>query len=285
MRRCQDSPVTASIGICVLKNLFPANAVGLNTVNRLAHKTAFQMLRKKFPAQNAQIVNAMPQSMWRDYFHTRSHVEFGKLAGSLGRLPSHVEANTRALFELFAQYDVKATFFFLGWVAERFQELWEARDLDLAETGCSTATGIVRVQAFSSQEFWDDTYRSRSVLGGCHTEKAVFGYRAPNFSINDSVPWSLSDSGRAGICMTPAFSRSVMDYTEITARYGSLIWFVQTCLNCRLRPGGFCIIISPSAVALTCKEILPFELMKNGICGRLTRDACAGDNVQSRKIL
>src|SRR5271166_1588587 len=51
--------------------------------------------------------------------------------------PTHVEANTFALFELFARYRVHATFFFMGWVAERFPQL-------VAPPGVSDVIGRVQ---------------------------------------------------------------------------------------------------------------------------------------------
>jgi polysaccharide deacetylase family protein (PEP-CTERM system associated) len=41
----------------------------------------------------------------------------------------------------------------------------------------------------TSQEFWDDSYRARNVIEDA-AGATVRGYRAPNFSINDSVPWA-----------------------------------------------------------------------------------------------
>lgn len=100
----------------------------------------------------------------------------------------HVEANTNVLFELFAQYQVRATFFFLGWVAERFpQVVRQAHELG-HEVGCHSYWHHP-VFRMSPDEFKQDTYRARNVIQDA-TGAPVRGYRAPNFSINQSVPWA-----------------------------------------------------------------------------------------------
>src|SRR5271167_1519058 len=100
----------------------------------------------------------------------------------------HVEANTSALFELFARYDVPATFFFMGWIAERFPQ-WARRAHELGhEVGCHSYWHHP-VFRMSAKEFREDTYRARNVIQDA-IGASVRGYRAPNFSINESVPWA-----------------------------------------------------------------------------------------------
>lgn len=104
--------------------------------------------------------------------------------------PSHVEANTNALFELFAQYEVRATFFFMGWVAERFPQVVRLAHELGHEVGCHSYWHHP-VFEMSVGEFREDTYRARNVIQDA-TGAPVKGYRAPNFSINGSVPWAYS---------------------------------------------------------------------------------------------
>jgi polysaccharide deacetylase family protein (PEP-CTERM system associated) len=122
-----------------------------------------------------------------DYFQTEAMSAVAPRK-NWGSFPSRVESNTRALFDLFAEFDVRATFFFLGWVAERFPGLVrEARDLG-HEVGCHSYWHHP-VFRMTSKEFWEDTYRAKEAIESA-TGEAVAGYRAPNFSINDSVPWA-----------------------------------------------------------------------------------------------
>src|SRR5271165_376156 len=104
--------------------------------------------------------------------------------------PPHVEANTYALFELFARYQVHATFFFLGWIAERFPQIVRTAHELGHEVGCHSYWHHP-VFRMSSEGFREDTYRARNVIQDA-TGAAVKGYRAPNFSINQSVPWAYS---------------------------------------------------------------------------------------------
>ncbi len=124
-----------------------------------------------------------------DYFQTEAMSSVAPRK-NWGSFPSRVESSTRALLDLFAEFDVKATFFFLGWVAERFPAIVrETRDLG-HEIGCHSYWHHP-VFRMTSKEFWEDTYRAKETIEDA-TGEAVVGYRAPNFSINSSVPWAYS---------------------------------------------------------------------------------------------
>ncbi len=105
------------------------------------------------------------------------------------RLESRVEQNTLRLGELLAYAETKATFFVLGWVAERHPGLVKA----LAKQGHEIAShgyGHELVANQTESEFRDDVRRSKCILEEL-TGKMVFGYRAPSFSITDRTPWAL----------------------------------------------------------------------------------------------
>ena len=69
-------------------------------------------------------LNAMTVDV-EDYFHVQAFA--GVVARpDWERYPSRVERNTLRLLEIFAQSQVRATFFVLGWVAERFPGLVQA---------------------------------------------------------------------------------------------------------------------------------------------------------------
>jgi polysaccharide deacetylase family protein (PEP-CTERM system associated) len=103
-------------------------------------------------------------------------------------LPRRVERNTDRLLGILAESGVKATFFILGWVAERHPELVRrvvAEGHELASHG----SGHVRVDRQSPEEFRHDVRRSKQLLedlGGV----AVRGYRAPTFSIGGGSKWA-----------------------------------------------------------------------------------------------
>jgi polysaccharide deacetylase family protein (PEP-CTERM system associated) len=106
-----------------------------------------------------------------------------------GQLESRVEQNTLRLAELLAHFETKATFFVLGWVAERHPGLVKA----LAKQGHEIAShgyGHELVTSQTEREFRDDVRRSKHILEDL-TGGMVFGYRAPSFSITDRTPWAL----------------------------------------------------------------------------------------------
>ena len=111
-------------------------------------------------------------------------------------LPCRVEANTDAVLALFADADVKATFFTLGWVASRYPALIR-RIADAGHEVASHGWGHDRVFTMTSEQFANDLTRTRRTLedaGGA----MVTGYRAPSFSIDKRTPWAhqvLADQG------------------------------------------------------------------------------------------
>ena len=111
-------------------------------------------------------------------------------------LPCRVEANTDAVLALFAEADVKATFFTLGWVASRYPALIR-RIADAGHEVASHGWGHDRVFTMTSEQFANDLVRTRRTLehaGGV----MVTGYRAPSFSIDKRTPWAhqvLADQG------------------------------------------------------------------------------------------
>jgi polysaccharide deacetylase family protein (PEP-CTERM system associated) len=99
-----------------------------------------------------------------------------------------VDAATRRALDLFDRTGAKATFFMLGWVAERFPRL--ARDIvarghEIASHGCDHA----KVFDQTPEEFRSDALRSRKIIEDA-SGAAVIGYRAPGFSIDARTPWA-----------------------------------------------------------------------------------------------
>ena len=106
------------------------------------------------------------------------------------RLESRVEQNTLRLAELLAQFETKATFFVLGWVAERYPGLIKA----LAKEGHEIAShgyGHELVTKQTDSEFREDVRRAKGILEDVTGER-VYGYRAPSFSITDRTSWALA---------------------------------------------------------------------------------------------
>ena len=103
--------------------------------------------------------------------------------------PSRVEANTDRILEQFAAAGVKATFFTLGWVAQRFPAMIR-RIVDDGHELASHGWDHTRVDRQDPETFRSDIRRTRELLqdvGG--TE--VTGYRAATFSIGARNLWAF----------------------------------------------------------------------------------------------
>jgi polysaccharide deacetylase family protein (PEP-CTERM system associated) len=112
------------------------------------------------------------------------------------RLPSRVEQNTDRLLHLFADRGISATFFVLGWVAERVPGLVRR----IAAGGHEIAShGYAHQPAFrqSPAEFAADARRSKAVLEDA-SGQSVLGYRAASFSIVKRNQWAFEELDRAG---------------------------------------------------------------------------------------
>lgn len=114
------------------------------------------------------------------------------------KLESRVARNADAVLALFADADRKATFFTLGWVAERNPGLIR-RIADAGHEIASHGWDHKRVFTLLPEEFRADLRRTRQVLEDAGGVKVV-GYRAPSFSIDARTPWAhrvLAEEGYA----------------------------------------------------------------------------------------
>ena len=133
------------------------------------------------------IVNAMTVDV-EDYFHVS--VFDGVIPRhTWDRLDSRVCANTARLLRIFQDAGVRATFFVLGWVAERTPSLVA----DIAAAGHEIAShgyGHRLVYDLTPAAFRDDVRRSKDLLEAA-SGQAVYGYRAPSYSITARSLWAL----------------------------------------------------------------------------------------------
>jgi polysaccharide deacetylase family protein (PEP-CTERM system associated) len=115
------------------------------------------------------------------------------------RLPSRVVRNTERVLAVLADHGTRATFFVLGWVAERHPELVRAIAAAGHEVG-SHGYAHQLLYRQSPAQFADDLERSlaaiRRALGG---DGHLLGYRAPGFSLTDETLWALDILRAQGI--------------------------------------------------------------------------------------
>ena len=103
-------------------------------------------------------------------------------------LSDRIERNCGAILEMFAAADVKATFFTLGWVAQRHGGLMR-RIVDAGHELASHGWDHERVFRLDAKSFTADLERSRKVLEDAAGVQ-ITGYRAPSFSIDQRSPWA-----------------------------------------------------------------------------------------------
>src|SRR5215467_2756819 len=98
-------------------------------------------------------------------------------------LPSRVVANTETLLDMLDRHNVTATFFILGYVADRFPKLIEAIRAGGHEIG-SHGHLHTRVYEMTPESFAVDLDRSLAALASAGAPK-ITAFRAPEWSIND----------------------------------------------------------------------------------------------------
>lgn len=109
--------------------------------------------------------------------------------GDWDGIVTRVEDNVARIIDLFARADVKATFFTLGWIAERHPALIR-RIADAGHEVASHGYDHKRVFTFDRAQFANDISRARTILEDCSGQK-VTGYRAPSFSIDARNAWAF----------------------------------------------------------------------------------------------
>lgn len=188
-------------------------------------------------APGAAIVNAMSVDV-EDYFQVQA-LSGAFDRGSWDSQPRRVADNTHRLLDLFAEYSVAATFFTLGWVAERDKPLIRrivAEGHEVASHGSEHR----RADEQTPDQFRDDVRSSKKLLEDiCGVP--VRGYRAPTFSIGAANLWAfdvLDDEGYAysssvypltrdyyGMPSAPRFAfrpragRAITEYPMTTVRF------------------------------------------------------------------
>jgi polysaccharide deacetylase family protein (PEP-CTERM system associated) len=136
---------------------------------------------------NSELLNALTFDV-EDYYHVEafSHLISFK---DWNNYESRVTVNTNRILDVLADQGVKATFFILGWVAERFPEVVKRINAEGHEVA-SHGYAHKAIYKQNPEEFRQDLSKSLSILENI-TGTKVMGYRAPTYSIIQKTLWAL----------------------------------------------------------------------------------------------
>ncbi len=108
---------------------------------------------------------------------------------SWDRHESRVSSNAMRLLEILDRHGTTATFFTLGWVAERYPDLVR-RIANAGHEVASHGYGHQRITHITPDEFRSDVRRAKQVLEEA-SGSPVLGYRAPSYSLVRGLEWAL----------------------------------------------------------------------------------------------
>lgn len=139
------------------------------------------------PGSGREIVNALSVDL-EDYFQVENFAHLVPRE-TWGAYAPRLTDNTHRLLDLFDSAGVRATFFVLGWCAERFPNLVREVHRRGHEIACHSYWHRL-VYSLTPSEFREDTLRCRDLLEAL-TGTRVLGYRAPSYSITRKCLWAL----------------------------------------------------------------------------------------------
>lgn len=145
-------------------------------------------------ANATTVVNALTVDV-EDYYQVSAFAPY-VARSSWEKHPCRVEQNVDRILELLAESEVHATFFTLGWIAERHAQMVQrivAGGHELASHGYAHD----RATALERPAFFADIVLAKAVLEDIAGAE-VKGYRAPSFSIGEDNAWAYECLARAG---------------------------------------------------------------------------------------
>jgi polysaccharide deacetylase family protein (PEP-CTERM system associated) len=157
-----------------------------------------------------------------DYFHP-SEIQRTVSASMWDGLPSRVCASTARVLDLFAEHNVRGTFFVLGWVADRYPALVR-RIADSGHQVGNHSFSHQLVYSLSPSEFREDTARAQQAIAdACGVVPTA--YRAPSYSITSRSLWALEILAEIGVTHDSSIYPITHDRYGIPGfqRYASLI--------------------------------------------------------------
>jgi polysaccharide deacetylase family protein (PEP-CTERM system associated) len=145
-------------------------------------------------ARTGEVVNALTIDV-EDYFQVSAFAPY-VARSTWEERPCRVEQNIDRILELLSTTGVHATFFTLGWIAERYPQMVQRIVADGHELA-SHGYAHERATALEAEAFFADVALAKAVLEDIAGTR-VQGYRAPSFSIGDQNQWAYACLARAG---------------------------------------------------------------------------------------
>jgi polysaccharide deacetylase family protein (PEP-CTERM system associated) len=105
-------------------------------------------------------------------------------------LEYRAELNTKRLLDKLDKFGIKATFFILGWIAEKSPSLIREIELRGHEIGFHTYSHKMLTE-LTEEEFISDLKKGLDALKNSGIESDIIGFRAPSFSITKETLWAL----------------------------------------------------------------------------------------------
>ncbi|MBI9017241.1 MAG: DUF3473 domain-containing protein [Phycisphaerae bacterium] len=130
-----------------------------------------------------------------DWFHILDSPAVPKI-DTWGDLPLRAEASMDKILTMLAESGTKATFFWLGWQAERMPQLVK-RCQEQGHEIASHGYGHILAYQAGHRAFAEDIRRAKAILEDI-TGQAIRGFRAPGFGITDKAAWAFDVIKSAG---------------------------------------------------------------------------------------
>jgi polysaccharide deacetylase family protein (PEP-CTERM system associated) len=133
------------------------------------------------------MINALTIDV-EEYFHP-TEVQLATGSRGWNEYPSRIEPQIDGILRLLDRHAVRATFFVLGWVAERHPAMVRRIAAEGHEIGCHSYAHQM-VNRMTPEEFREDTRRAVARIFEAYGERPR-AYRAPSYSITQASLWAL----------------------------------------------------------------------------------------------
>lgn len=168
------------------------DALTNNRASDLFSNNSFSQSNNNSDSHNR--LNAMTVDV-EDYFHVSAFEDYIPRS-TWNNLDCRVEKNVDKILDSFSDRNIKATFFTLGWVAERYPQMIKRMVREGHELA-SHGWDHTRVVNHTPEQFAKDIARTKNVLEDI-AGQAIYGYRAASYSINKTNLWAHDILREAG---------------------------------------------------------------------------------------